>query len=567
MAQHVKHSGEDLITRIVDFCKGVAGSSEITAACICSDFALGLSVNRTTVEVLLVIRGFQPRLMNFLKVLDDRNVAVLAVDQWVFERDVDRGFLGEALAGALIFPYQVLMNPSYFCVQEVELKKRLVMELIENLVLSYPELSYELFIRPDYFMYEAMLSRARLFPPMMPSSLSFMRGKEGDGKIQQVLAGYMEALKQLEKAKVVFSSEGYVKISKGFADKCKSQRVRFTNLLKPAQRTLFGSLIGAFPRIMRLLTQNRDFLLRQGHSNETGKMLNLLEVPQGYLFVPTSRGLVSLASKTSIEAYAKRALPPGKVAEVKIDAIGGVLNDVYLVRALVDGEESRMVVKQFRDWSSFKWFPLTLWTAGTKTFAVLGRSRLEREITINQLLNSKGFDVPKILYICPNDRLVFMEYVEGENVANVIRRIAVAKSSTKAKKDLIVIKRVGRKFAKVHTVGVALGDTKPENIMIGQHGEIYLMDFEQSARNGDKVWDVAEFLYYAGHDIPTFAEIHTAECVAEAFVRGYLDGGGKTETVKQAATAKYTKVFSVFTLPHIMIAISNICRNAEKLKA
>jgi tRNA A-37 threonylcarbamoyl transferase component Bud32 len=505
--------------------------------------------------------------MNFLKVLDGRNVAVLAVDQWVFERDVDRGFLGEALAGALIFPYQVLMNSSYFYVQEVELKKRLIMELIENLVLSYPELSYEIFIKPEYFMYEAMLSRARLFPPMMPSSLSFMRDKDGDRKIQEVLIGYIEALKQLEKANVVFSSEGYSKISKSFADKCKSQRVRFTNLLKPAQRTLFGSLIGAFPRAMRLFTQNRDFLVRQGHSNGIGRMLNLLEVPQRYLFIPTTNGLVSLASKTSIEAYAKRALPPGKVAEVKIEAIGGVLNDVFLVKALVDGKENRMVVKQFRDWSSFKWFPLTLWTAGTKTFAVLGRSRLEREIAINQLLNSRGFDVPNILYVCPNDRLVFMEYVDGENVASVIKRIAGAKSSAKARKDLTIIERVGRKFAKVHAVGVSLGDTKPENMMVGRHGEICLMDFEQSARNGDKVWDVAEFLYYAGHDMPAFAEVHTAECVAEAFVRGYLDSGGKTETVKQAATAKYTKVFSVFTLPHIMIAISNVCRNAEKLKA
>lgn len=567
MAQQTKNLSKDLVEQILSFCSGVAGSSKVTAVCACSDFALGLSIDKKTVEVLLVICGFQPRLMSYFKVFNGCNVAVLAVDQWVFERDVDRGFLGEASAGGLIFPYNTLVNPEYFYEQEIKLKKRLIMELLENLVLSFPELSYELLIKPEYFMYETMLSRARLFPPTMYSSLDFMQGKDKEKRMKQVLTGYLEALKQLERANVVYSSDDYVKISKEFAEKCKNQKVRFTNLLKPAQRTLFASLIGAFPRIAGFLSQNRELLLRvQRVTGAETRILSQLEVPQEFLFVPTARGLVSLANRTSIQTFARKVLPAGKVAEVKVEEIGGVLNDVYLIRALVDGEERRVVAKQFKDWSSFKWFPLTLWTTGTRTFAVSGRSRLEREITINQLLNSKGFHVPKILYASHTERLVFMEYVEGENVGNAIRKLAISKSGSEIRKNLTIIRRVGKKFAKVHSIDVALGDTKPENIMIGEHGEIYLMDFEQAARNGDKVWDVAEFLYYAGHDIPSFTEVRTAECVAEAFIRGYLEGGGKIETVKKAATAKYTKVFSVFTLPHIMLAISNSCRNADKLK-
>jgi thiamine kinase-like enzyme len=30
-------------------------------------------------------------------------------------------------------------------------------------------------------------------------------------------------------------------------------------------------------------------------------------------------------------------------------------------------------------------------------------------------------------------------------------------------------------------------------------GSIYLLDFEQATLGGDKTWDIAEFLYYAGH--------------------------------------------------------------------
>jgi serine/threonine protein kinase len=118
----------------------------------------------------------------------------------------------------------------------------------------------------------------------------------------------------------------------------------------------------------------------------------------------------------------------------------------------------------------------------------------------------------------------------------------------------------------VHALGIALGDTKPENIVIGKNGEVCLLDFEQAARNGDKVWDIAEFLYYAGHYISPFVGVRSAELIAKAFVEGYVKAGGNAEIVKEAGNPKYTKVFSIFTLPHIIFVISSICRKAGRLK-
>ena len=65
---------------------------------------------RTIHEVMLVIRDFQPRLMSYLKLIDNKTVFVFAVDQWVFERDVDRGMLGESIASKLIFPYTAMQG-------------------------------------------------------------------------------------------------------------------------------------------------------------------------------------------------------------------------------------------------------------------------------------------------------------------------------------------------------------------------------------------------------------------------------------------------------------------------
>lgn len=567
MTQSPETSNRKLFRQILDFSRHVAGSCQITAACVCGDYALRLSNADATIEVLLIIHGFQPKLMNYLKLFDGRNAIILAVDQGVFEMDADRGFLGEGVSGGLIFPYIPLVNCKYLHAQEVILKKRLIHELLENLVLDFPDLSYEIHIKPEYFLYESMLSRARLFPPMIYTVQDFMRQGTIDRNVKTSLQGYCEALDELEKEHVISLSKGYVRISRDFVDKAKSRKARFVNLLKPAQKALFTSLLGVFPKIVNSFSQNRHFLARfQQISGGDSEMIHGIEDPQRYLYVPTGTKLVPLTSRIDIEDFARKVLSANENTKVTIEKIGGVLNDAFLIKASADGEERKVVVKRFKDWSSFKWFPLTLWTVGTRTFAVLGRSRLEKECAINQLLYSKGFAVPRLLYVNHAERLLFMDHVEGESLEKVIRRITESKKAEEKEECLNMIESVGETFARVHALNIALGDAKPENILAGKDGEIYLLDFEQASRNGDKVWDIAEFLYYAGHYISPFASVKSAELIAETFIEGYLRTGGLTDIVKKAGTPKYTKVFSVFTFPTAMLAISSICRKADKLR-
>jgi len=568
LSRQLRHSDGKLRRQIISFCRRIAGSYQIATACIVGDYALGLTDAKTVLEVLLVIRGFQPRLMSYVKILDDRSVIVFAVDEWVFERDVERGFLGEALAEEMIFPYVALKNEDYLHLQEVKLKKRLILELFENLVLDFPELSYNFHIEPEYFMYENMLSRARLFPPMIYTVLNFMQNNTKKENVELVMRGYLEALRELEEEEVITFLDGYVKISKKFVEKVESKKIRFINIFKTAQRALFNSLLGIFSKTLRFVSQNRGMHNFQWDARENSKLVHQLEDPLKYLYIPTAHGLVPLSAKMDIEAFARKVLSKRKEAEIEIEKIGGVLNDVYLVSASANNDKKEVVVKRFKDWSSFKWFPLNLWTLGTRTFAVLGRLRLERECAINQQLYSMGFDVPKILYVSHGERLVFMEYVEGEKLDKAIKRIVKSQTDESLKNELGVISRVGEKFAKVHAVGIALGDTKPENIMVrGKNGEICLLDLEQASRSGDKVWDIAEFLYYTGHYLPPLVGTRPAELITKAFIEGYLEAGGDVKLVRKVGNPKYTKVFSIFTFPSVIFAISSICRQMGKLKA
>ncbi|MEM2105853.1 MAG: lipopolysaccharide kinase InaA family protein [Candidatus Bathyarchaeia archaeon] len=565
MSGQTRRMDKEITESLMRFCRYVAGSCDITALCIIGDSESAFKA-KTASQVLLVIRDFKQRLMTYLDVFENKSFIIFAVDQWVFERDVDRGFLGEALAGGLIFPYIPIVGENYLRVQEVQLKKRLIHEILENIVLDFPELSYNIYIKPEYFMYEALLTRARLFPLMLPDLIEFMREDRKNANVNCVLPGYLLALEELEMDGVITFSGGFVKVSSGFIDGVKSRKIRFVSLFRSAQKALFNSLIGTFPKIFSFLMQNRDLLTRFRFVESYSRDVCFVEDPQAYLFVPTANGLVSLANRLDLKAFAKKVLAADKKAEVKVAQIGSVLNETYLIMASANGMEKKIVAKRFKDWSSFKWFPLTLWTVGTRTFAVLGRSRLERECAINQFLHSHGFAVPKLLHVNHCERLVLMEYIEGESLEKKIKRIAEAKTADEVKNEFDIIRKVGEKFAEVHALDVALGDTKPENIIVGKDNQIYLLDFEQASRNGDRTWDIAEFLYYAGHYFSPFSKSVLAEHLAKAFIEGYLEAGGEPETVKKAGNPKYTKVFSVFTLPHIMLIILNTCKRADKVR-
>ncbi len=565
LTRSVKTSDNALHSQILKDCKHIAGSCEIRAIYICKSYSLGGSNGKVPLEVFVIIRAFQPKLVNYVKNFSQRNIIFFGVDQWVFERDVDRGFLGEALSGELLLPYIPLTGKKYLFSQEVKLKKRLIKEILESLVTDFPELSYEMHIKVEYFMYELLWSRTRIFPPLIYTLLNFNLKSEENKRA--LLSGYLEALKELEKEKIVNFSNDFIRIEKDYIARFRRQKIRFTNLFRTAQRTLFMSLLKIFPRIMSFLYESKDFrFMLQKVATGNSEIANQIEDPKKYLLIPTTRGLVPLANRMDIKAFAKKALCVNKEAKIVLEEIGGILNDVYLIRTFMKGEERKIVVKNFRDLSSLKWFPLTLWTVGTRSFAVSGRSRLEREYAINQFLSSKGLAVPKIVHVSHANRLIFMEYVEGENLEKIVKRIVNSKEVQELKKDLGLIKRVGEKFATIHTLGVALGDTKPENIMVSKNGEIYILDFEQASRNGDKIWDIAEFLYYAGHYTPPLATSQVVELIAKTFIEGYLKAGGNIEFVKKAGRPKYTKVFSVFTFPHIIYIISNVCKKADKLK-
>jgi tRNA A-37 threonylcarbamoyl transferase component Bud32 len=554
IAQMTIQLNESLKERLLSLCREIAGSRKIVAASLYGPWVCGYANQKTGINVLLILNGFTLRLNTFFESVDGFTVSILTVNRRDFERDVKKGWFGEFVAEKVTIPYEPLINEEYLRSREVEVKKRIVSELLENLILEFPESSHEFLIKKQYFMYEVMMRRARLFPPLTYSFLNMSRRNLRRKNVEAMMKGYLKALDELAKENLIFHSDGYIKITRNHIATVKRRKSRLPFFLRSVQRLAMLHILSVYSKTVTSLIHDQKIFMEHHRRVKANGLVSRLEDPKKYVLLPTPMGHVPLSDRSDIMDVARKIIGDSE-SKIRIENIGGVLNDVYLLTLTQNDEEQRLVVKRFRDWSNFKWLSLALWSFGTTAFAVLGRSRLEREYAINKFLHSKGFSVPQIIYISPQRRLLFEEYIEGEKLIEVIKRFISSKSS----ENIMLVREVGRRIGEAHRLGVSLGDCKPENF-VTENGQVFFLDLEQAARNGDKTWDIAEFLYYSGHYCPTLSSSNAAIIIAKNFIEGYLEAGGKTENVKKAASPRYTKVFSVFTPPHIILAISNICQ-------
>ena len=496
-------------------------------------------------NVLAVVENQKRKMLNYVKVADDLKISFLIAERTAFEMDVKQGSLGEFLSDIMLTSYHPVLNGEYLEFMEIEVKKRVLKNILENLVIEHPEYCHELLIKPEYFIYEIASRKVRLFPFSKQSYIEFLEEVLERNMLSDVVKNYVKVLKELEKEKIVLSFNGFFKLTNDFIEKIKSTK-NFP--FEKIRRTFLNNILNVFPKTTNWL------------GLEDLALTKYFEIPENYLFIPTPIGPVPLSERANIEEFLKKVVSNVEVSEIKTKQIGGILNSVYLLQIkLNDKCEKRIIVKRFRDWVGLKWFPITLWTLGTKSFAVLGKTRLEKEYSINHYLRKHGFNVPKILYISPKEHLLFQEYIEGKPISETIKEIVSSRKAPE-KEKLDLIEKVGKEIAKIHVLNVSLGDCKPENILVTKQKKIYFVDLEQSSRGGDKAWDLAEFLYYSGHYLPAILPSTNMAIITEVFIKGYLEAGGQKKAVRAVASPRYTKVFSIFTAPHVIFTISKICR-------
>lgn len=96
--------------------------------------------------------------------------------------------------------------------------------------------------------------------------------------------------------------------------------------------------------------------------------------------------------------------------------------------------------------------------------------QIRRRRTINEVRNmyishTLGVDVPAIYFFDPEKTVIYMEYIEGENLRELINRGQQS-----------YLKKVGISVGKMHKAGLIHGDLAPTNIILGRD-RLYFIDF------------------------------------------------------------------------------------------
>ncbi|MBT8172394.1 hypothetical protein KJN74_05945 [Candidatus Bathyarchaeota archaeon] len=231
---------------LLSVCDNIAGSRKITAICIYGPWICGYADDKTYLNVLMILDRFNRRLNTYSESINGLNVSVLVINRLDFERDVKRGWFGEFFTDMITIPFEPLKNREYLLQNELDIKKRIILEFIENIISEFPESSYEFLFKKEYFMYEGIMRKSKLFPPITYNFLNMILEPLREKNVRKIMTGYLKALNELENENVIFSSDQYIKIVPSHINDVKKKKLRLRSFLKIFNIMTVAPLLNVF---------------------------------------------------------------------------------------------------------------------------------------------------------------------------------------------------------------------------------------------------------------------------------------------------------------------------------
>lgn len=535
----------EIYNTILNACKKIAQKPCIKAICLYGSRVSGYARQDSDYDVLLILEDYADEIRYFYKTIDEKQLAILAVNNKALERDINKGSFGDFVAGRLFSPYIPLLNAEYLEKMEFKVKKRFAKEDLEDLVIEYEEFSRGLVIKPEYLVLTRMKKRSRSYPPLRYSYINMLQGELKQKNMHVILQGYLKALKALNNSKIIKFDGEKIIFENEYVDKVLSYKTfnKVVNMMDFSKRTLTAFLTHGRAGKVKLDVFAKELTSKLKRELKIALDKQEIEDPKKYLFLKTAEGLMHLNETSSVIKLIQN-IRNKKANDIK--PLASALNEVHLITL----DHEKLVVKKFTNWYNLKWLMLNIAAYGTKSFSLSGKARLANEYSINRLLSENGVLVPEIIAINLKKRVLIERYIEGTSALVIIQKAFASEELSDEEKHLA--SEIGKIIAKIHSLDIVLGDCKPENFLISDNC-IYVLDLEQGERKGDKTWDVGEFLYFSGH----FASSFTGGLkeFVKRFIEGYCELGNKN-VLKRAAEFRYSRVFFGWTYVPIINSIA-----------
>jgi tRNA A-37 threonylcarbamoyl transferase component Bud32 len=459
--------------------------------------------------------------------------SALVVDEHMLTQDATSSYLGEFVVGRLLNVYEPLTNAELFKSVELEYKKRVLVEALLEVSSDYGDFGRHLLIPYEFFLFDKLHKRAAIYPPALYSYVHTYTCSRGEENRALSVKAFALAAASLQSRGFLKTAPGGVKI---IPEKLKADAfTRFQSIFSLTTRGVTQYAVHGYAGRVGPSVFSREALSKLRRMRDSPPPFAPLEQPRSLLrldegtIIPDASLLVEeLARLLGFETYS-----------TKEKDIGEPYSTTRVLTFRDRSHETSVVVKNYTDVRSLKWALLGVWASTANRFSTSPILRMDREYGMTLRLATMGLRVPSIIAVAPAERILAKEFVAGPTLSSIIN------SLLKGEQDgMGPVSAYGDVIAAVHVGGIALGDSKPSNVVVAKDG-LYLTDLEQAFPGGDQSWDIAEFLYYT-------AKLSNREeamkKVATAFLESYVKMGDRSK-VSKARGQKYFGPFRPFLTP------------------
>lgn len=513
------------------------GVGNVIAVCVYGSHVAGYARPDSDYDVIAVLRKYTAKI-GYKYVREPLLCSILAVEKGILYDDARKSWLGEFVAGRFLNVYEPLIGKEFLEEVEIEYKKRVILEILSEFNGKFQPLMDLIKFPLEYFLFEKLRRRMQFYPPAAYSYTKTYGGTFRDKNIGYSLDGFRKAASELSRENSCITLEDdliWVSDPNSFSrlGKVKAIVEETKRDITSYATHIYCGRVG----VSIILEELKSKIERHGKIEP----LDDLKHPSAYLNIPEGKLIVN--EKNWVERVAEY-LELGKDYSYRIEKIGGYGIDklVNVARKYVftSGEKvCEVVVKRFKDPRNIKWAVLALATLADIRFEVLPLKRMANEYRMVLEFRKAGFNVPKIHAVDLDRIQLITEYIVGENVGKLIKDGKI--------EDLI---KVGEEIGRLHSIGYVLGDAKPDNMIISED-RIYFTDLEQAKVNGDRVWDIVEFLNYS---VAFSFDAENAWEIANLFSKGYLKYG-RVEDLKEVKSTKYSIIFKPLITPQVSKSI------------
>jgi tRNA A-37 threonylcarbamoyl transferase component Bud32/predicted nucleotidyltransferase len=547
---------------IANYIGRLANHHEVTGACLYGSKVAGYGNQDSDVDVIIVVKDY-PHIVKYSYVrAEGAKVSALIVDYTALQKDAQSGLLGEFVVGRLLHTYEAMINHELFNSIEVFYKKRVILEELFDIVKTTNILCSEISFPLEFILFSKIKRRSSVYPAATYSYYKIYTGASASHNLAFALHGYKKALGEIvtnDKELVILkhptpNTEGpLLQIGKKRLVISKQGGKNEISLKLGKKLQILSSYfihVYAGRRIFHYAMKEADSKIKR-HRTQHLCLPEFMANPREHYWKLREGLVTSRSNKKWLDLVAKSS---GFTAyTVSNKSRLGDMNSRTISYTLADAHNSSrsisIVAKKFAKLKGVKWAALNAWSASTAStfkhsFKVDPLFRLGTEYKALMFLRDElGLNTPTIFVVDLERRILVTSHVEGKNMSHIIQN-SLEKESTAGGENIFWIRSIGKQIAMIHSTHFALGNVKPNNIIInnsnGTNSGIFFTDLEQFAfsddqHGSDPIWDIIQILCWS---LKRTKNILIAREIIREFFTGYFSCGQLSTSNIRATTMK-----------------------------